>query len=102
GKKQDKAIEQLDKFKEAKDEPRKRDSKGESKAGDDRFHLAKPGSGIDPNGAAEFGMRLELGAVQSAATAGALGDFFQYVIDHSVSLNRQKSAMLPIVGKEIE
>ena len=25
-------------------------------------------------------------------TAGALGDFFQYVIDHPVSLSRQKSA----------
>ena len=38
----------------------------------------------------------------NAATAGALGDFFQYVIDHPVALNRQKSALLPIVGKDIE
>jgi len=38
----------------------------------------------------------------SAATAGELGDFFQYVIDHPVTLPRQKSAMLPIVQKEIE
>ena len=36
------------------------------------------------------------------ATAAALGDFFQYTIDHPVSLARQKSAMLPIVGKDIE
>ena len=42
------------------------------------------------------------GTVGNAATAGALGDFFQYTIDHPVSLARQKSAMLPIVGKDIE
>jgi hypothetical protein len=40
--------------------------------------------------------------VASAATAGELGDFFQYVIDHPVSLPRQKSALLPIVQKEVE
>ena len=38
----------------------------------------------------------------NAATAGALGDFFQYVIDHPVTLARQKTALLPIVGKDIE
>ena len=32
----------------------------------------------------------------------ALGDFFQYTIDHPVSLARQKRAMLPIVGKDVE
>jgi len=40
--------------------------------------------------------------VGNAATAAALGDFFQYTIDHPVSLARQKSAMLPIVGKDVE
>jgi hypothetical protein len=40
--------------------------------------------------------------VQSAATAANLGDFFQYVIDHPVSLPRQKSAMLPIVNTDVE
>jgi hypothetical protein len=40
--------------------------------------------------------------VQSAATAANLGDFFQYVIDHPVSLPRQKSAMLPIVNGDVE
>jgi len=40
--------------------------------------------------------------VASSATAGELGDFFQYVIDHPVTLPRQKSAMLPIVQKDIE
>ena len=50
----------------------------------------------------ELGSRLATGSVGNAATAGALGDFFQYTIDHPVSLARQKSAMLPIVGKDIE
>src|SRR5204863_6874884 len=42
------------------------------------------------------------GAVDSAATGAQLGDFFQYAIDHPVNLARQKSAMLPIVGKDID
>ena len=46
--------------------------------------------------------RMELGSVASAATASKLGDLFQYAIDHPVSLARQKSALLPIVGKDIE
>jgi hypothetical protein len=40
--------------------------------------------------------------VESAATAGKLGDFFQYTIDKPVTLPRQKSALLPIVNKEVE
>ena len=50
----------------------------------------------------ELGRRLDTGTVGNAATAAALGDFFQYAIDHPVSLARQKSAMLPIVGKDVE
>ena len=46
--------------------------------------------------------RMNAGAVGNAATAGALGDFYQYTIDHAVTLPRQKSAMLPIVGKDVE
>jgi hypothetical protein len=47
---------------------------------------------------------LQLGAsgVASAATASKLGDFFQYAIDRPVSLARQKSALLPIVNKDVE
>jgi hypothetical protein len=46
---------------------------------------------------------LELGAsVQSVATASALGDYYQYVIDRTVDLARQKSALLPIVNKDVE
>jgi hypothetical protein len=40
--------------------------------------------------------------VTSAASAGQLGDYFQYKIEHPVNLSRQKSAMLPIITKEID
>jgi hypothetical protein len=50
----------------------------------------------------ELGERLGTGSVGNVATAGTLGDSFQYVIDHPVTLARQKSALLPIVGKDIE
>jgi hypothetical protein len=50
----------------------------------------------------ELQQKMDLGAVASAATASQLGDFFQYLIDHPVSLARQKSALLPIVGKDVE
>jgi hypothetical protein len=46
-------------------------------------------------------LRLDEG-VASSANAAQLGDFFQYAIDHPVNLARQKSAMLPIVSKEVE
>src|SRR5262249_53049195 len=45
---------------------------------------------------------MDKAAVASAATAANLGDYFQYVIDHPVSLQRQKSAMLPIVNADVE
>ncbi len=50
----------------------------------------------------ELSERLSTGAVTDAATAGKLGDYFQYAIDQPVNLARQKSALLPIVTKEIE
>jgi hypothetical protein len=48
--------------------------------------------------------RMDLGGsgVSSMATAAKLGDFFQYAIDKPVTLPRQKSALLPIVNKEVE
>jgi hypothetical protein len=46
-------------------------------------------------------LRLDQG-VQSAATATEIGDFFQYAIDQPVGLQRQKSAMLPIVNLPVE
>jgi hypothetical protein len=46
---------------------------------------------------------LALGAsVQTVATASSLGDYYQYVIDRPVDLARQKSALLPIVNKDVE
>ena len=50
----------------------------------------------------ELAGKMNTGSVGNAATAGALGDFYQYTIDHPVTLPRQKSAMLPIVGKDID
>jgi hypothetical protein len=40
--------------------------------------------------------------VATAAAAAQLGDFFQYVVEKPVTLPRQKSALLPIVGKDVE
>ena len=36
------------------------------------------------------------------ATASSLGEYYQYVIDRPVELARQKSALLPIVNKDVE
>ena len=47
-------------------------------------------------------MNLGGSGVSSMATASELGDFFQYAIDKPVTLPRQKSAMLPIVNKDVE
>src|SRR5262249_1167944 len=41
-------------------------------------------------------------SVASVATASQLGDYFQYVIGVPVSLGRQKSALLPVVNKDVE
>jgi hypothetical protein len=50
----------------------------------------------------EQSLKLGGSGVASAATASKLGDFFQYAIDRPVSLARQKSALLPIVNKDVE
>jgi hypothetical protein len=50
----------------------------------------------------ETHMDLGGGGARSVASAAKLGDFFQYSIDKPVSLPRQKSAMLPIVNKDVE
>ena len=46
--------------------------------------------------------RMELGATPNAATASALGDSFQYIIEQPVDLGRQKSALLPIINSDID
>jgi hypothetical protein len=51
----------------------------------------------------ELAAGMDLGAsVATAAAAGQLGDFFQYVVERPVTLPRQKSALLPIVSKGVE
>jgi hypothetical protein len=47
-------------------------------------------------------MKLGDAGVSTMATATKLGDFFQYALDKPVSLPRQKSALLPIVNKDVE
>ncbi len=47
------------------------------------------------------GLNLRQG-VSSAANATKLGDNFQYAIEHPVTLPRQKSALLPILSKDVE
>jgi hypothetical protein len=46
-------------------------------------------------------LALERG-VASAASAEKLGESFQYVIEQPVNLPRQKSALLPVVQKDVE
>jgi hypothetical protein len=78
---------------------------------DEKLRMARESLGRDQQALAEkvadlsvkMGGRLDLGAsVQSVATASALGDYYQYVIDRPVELARQKSALLPIVNKDVE
>jgi hypothetical protein len=71
--------------------------------------LSRLGARRAGDGGEAFGFRIANDAelaldkgVASSATAAALGDFFQYQIEHPVNLPRQKSAMLPIVQKEVE
>ena len=52
--------------------------------------------------AKELSDRIDVGAVGNAATSGSLGDYYQYAIDHPVTLARQKSALLPIVGAKVD
>ncbi|MCE9533462.1 MAG: hypothetical protein K8T89_20405 [Planctomycetes bacterium] len=53
--------------------------------------------------AGKLGDKMQVGrSVPSVATASALGDYFQYVIDQPVSLGRQKSALLPIINKDVD
>jgi hypothetical protein len=51
--------------------------------------------------AEDLGLQLGQG-VTSAAQGVQLGDFFQYVMESPVTVARQKSALIPIVNKEIE
>src|SRR5438445_5228540 len=65
----------------------------------DRAFITRQQAGLEALKDAEVNFRR---GVASAATATDMGNFFQYVIDDPVNLARQKSAILPIVQKEIE
>ncbi|HVS36471.1 MAG TPA: DUF4139 domain-containing protein [Gemmataceae bacterium] len=60
--------------------------------------------GASANLGRDLAERMQLGdaGVSTMATATKLGDFFQYAIDKPVALPRQKSALLPIVNKDVE
>ncbi len=71
-----------------------------------RGEPAKPGlagSNYSLDRIEQLEAQMNLGrSVTAAANAAKLGDFFQYALNKAVSLPRQKSAMLPIVGKDVE
>jgi hypothetical protein len=97
--------EDLGKAKKAAKMPAKRDREEEDevdrKAGL-RINYAPVVAGSSANWAVPAdALNLRQGVV-SAATAAALGDYFQYSIEHAVTLPRQKSAMLPIVQQPVE
>jgi hypothetical protein len=65
--------------------------------------LRKANEQLDQLADEELHQRMELGqSVQSMASGVQLGESFQYAIAQPVSLNRQKSALLPILGQDIE
>jgi hypothetical protein len=63
-------------------------------------HFREAAKGVPGHSAGDAEIDLKEG-VASSATAASLGDYFQYVIEHPVTLPRQKSALLPIVQKEV-
>jgi hypothetical protein len=76
----------------------KSDNKAGFKSADEYRKLAEQQLGRQVT---ETRLNLAQG-VQSSANAAQLGDYFQYTLEHPVSLPRQKSALLPIVGKDVE
>ncbi len=90
--------------KEAEQKGKDKDGKGVQ--GRQYLNLRRAGGAGEAFGLAtkqQLAERLSLGeSVSTAATAAKLGDFFQYAIDKPVTLPRQKSALLPIVGKDVQ
>jgi hypothetical protein len=72
--------------------------------GDDRLAAKDKDAAYRDELQRKLNERMDLGGsgVSTMATAAKLGDFFQYAIDKPVTLPRQKSALLPIVNKEVE
>ena len=63
---------------------------------------SSPLLGRDANEAPDFDADGVRHSVQPNAQAGEVGELFQYAIDSPVTLERQRSAMLPIVNGPIE
>jgi hypothetical protein len=107
----EKAIKEIDKVKRDQENVRARSGKAPPAPKSEGEAYVLPGvdtvviKGADQDSvrvAEELARRINTGTVGNAATAGQLGDHFQYAIDHPVTLARQKSAMLPIVGRDVE
>jgi len=98
-------LEEAEKLLEGKaaDRTRYRATKGAALAGkqDKAFDEVLERRGLMKE---ELEQNLGLGrsGVGTVAEASKLGDFFQYLIAKPVSLARQKSALLPIVNKDVE
>jgi hypothetical protein len=96
---------------EKKEDARKEMEQAPKDMADEMKSRSLAGFGPVPQEQAQFAAKLaeklkqdpQLGrSVQSVASASALGDYYQYVIDRPVDLARQKSALLPIVNKDVE
>ncbi len=59
-------------------------------------------AGIAGGDEAYFQLGLEDSGVASVAAAGEAGELYRYDIEGPVTLERQKAAMLPIVGEKVE
>ena len=64
--------------------------------------LAADAAAAKPAAEAEIAMLTGAAAVRSMAEGVALGELFRYEISTPVSIERQRSAMLPIVGETVE
>lgn len=62
---------------------------------------AAPMGGI-ASGKADQGGDLSIASIQSVAAGANLGELFRYAIEKPVTIERQRSAMLPIVGEKVE
>ena len=72
-------------------------------SGKDRWAQIKNRKEYAGKVAEQMKQQLDAGrSVPNVASASQLGDYFQYVIDQPVTLGRQKSALLPIINKDVE
>jgi hypothetical protein len=87
---------------QARDQLARRRELMDGRPGGEAKGAAAPGAPPADRLASSFRKQMDLSqGVQSSASAGELGDFFQYIIQHPVSLARQKSAMLPVINESV-